>query len=99
MASAVVRATVDAEVEPDGSDAELDEDELDEDNEISALAHEIARRRLSNLTVEQLAEILLLADESWPTPGIANEVGVPRAAVARALEAALKVGRPYAISG
>ncbi|WP_194834026.1 hypothetical protein [Nocardia sp. XZ_19_369] len=76
-----------------------DEDEIDEDDEITALAHEIARRGMSNLSVEQLAEILRLADESWLTPGIANEVGVSRAAVARAVEAGIKVRRPFAISG
>ncbi|MFI9406394.1 hypothetical protein [Nocardia sp. NPDC052316] len=81
------------------SEPELPEDEIDEDDEITALAHEISRRGLSNLSVEQLAEILRLADESWLTPGIANEVGVSRAAVARAVEAGIKVRRPFAISG
>ncbi|MFG1794476.1 hypothetical protein [Nocardia sp. NPDC049149] len=88
-----------AELDDEDLDDEDDEDTLDEDNEISAIAREIVRRRWSNLPVEQLAEILVLADESWPTPGIANEVGVSRAAVSRALEAAIKVRRPYAISG
>ncbi|WP_069161980.1 hypothetical protein, partial [Nocardia altamirensis] len=83
-----------AELDDEDLDDEDDEDILDEDNEISAIAREIVRRRWSNLPVEQLAEILVLADESWPTPGIANEVGVSRAAVSRALEAAIKVRRP-----
>ncbi|CAM4432837.1 hypothetical protein NONI108955_27725 [Nocardia ninae] len=94
-ASIVGRAPM-ADMEPELPD---DEDEIDEDDEITALAHEIARRRMSNLSVEQLAEILRLADESWLTPGIANEVGVSRAAVARAVEAGIKVRRPFAISG
>jgi hypothetical protein len=48
--------------------------------------------------VEQLAEILTLADQSWTPIGIGNEVGVPRAVVSRALESARKVRRPYAVS-
>ncbi|MFF3225045.1 hypothetical protein ACFYV7_19790 [Nocardia suismassiliense] len=95
-ASIVGRAAPVADMEPELLD---DEDEIDEDDEITALAHEIARRGMSNLSVEQLAEILRLADESWLTPGIANEVGVSRAAVARAVEAGIKVRRPFAISG
>ncbi|QBS42893.1 hypothetical protein [Nocardia sp. CS682] len=94
-ASIVGRAPF-ADIEPELPD---DADEIDEDDEITALAHEIARRGMSNLSVEQLAEILRLADESWLTPGIANEVGVSRAAVARAVEAGIKVRRPFAISG
>ncbi|AFT98814.1 hypothetical protein [Nocardia brasiliensis] len=86
------------EPEPEMFDDE-DEDEFDEDNEIAVIAHEIVRRRMSNLPAAQLAEILRLADEAWATPGIANEVGVSRAAVDRAVEAAMKVRRPYAISG
>ncbi|MFI6171713.1 hypothetical protein ACIBCN_33380 [Nocardia sp. NPDC051052] len=93
-ASIVARPPV--EVEPELVD---DEDEIDEDDEITALAHEITRRGMSNLSVEQLTQIFRLADESWLTPGIANEVGVSRAAVARAVEAGIKVRRPYAISG
>ncbi|GAA5043670.1 hypothetical protein [Nocardia callitridis] len=79
-----------------------DEDDLDDDTEVTSLAREIARKRLSNLPIEQLKEILLLADESWPPPGIANEVGVSRSAVVRALESALKLRGPWlnsAISG
>ncbi|WP_433661664.1 hypothetical protein ACQPW1_05490 [Nocardia sp. CA-128927] len=95
-ASIVGRIAAEPEVEPELLD---DEDEIDEDDEITALAHEIARRGMSNLSVEQLTQIFRLADESWLTPGIANEVGVSRAAVARAVEAGIKVRRPYAISG
>ncbi|WP_280390886.1 hypothetical protein [Nocardia brasiliensis] len=94
--SIVARAPI--EPEPEMFDDE-DEDEFDEDNEIAVIAHEIVRRRMSDLPAAQLAEILRLADEAWATPGIANEVGVSRAAVDRAVEAAMKVRRPYAISG
>ncbi|MFC9432363.1 hypothetical protein [Nocardia sp. NPDC057030] len=92
----VARVRAEPPVEPDFLD---DEDDIDEDDEITALAHEIARRGMSNLSIEQLTQIFRLADESWLTPGIANEVGVSRAAVARAVEAGIKVRRPYAISG
>ncbi|MFB8280953.1 hypothetical protein [Nocardia colli] len=95
-ATVVARVPAEMPVEPDFLD---DEDEIDEGDEITALAHEIARRGMSNLSVEQLTQIFRLADESWLTPGIANEVGVSRAAVARAVEAGIKVRRPYAISG
>lgn len=71
--------------------------ELD-DVEVWAVAREIAERGLSTLPVEQLAEILTLADQSWTPIGIGNEVGVPRAVVSRALESARKVRRPYAVS-
>lgn len=97
-ATIVARVPAEMPVEPDFLDDE-DEDEIDEDDEITVLAHEIARRGMSNLSIEQLTQIFRLADESWLTPGIANEVGVSRAAVARAVEAGIKVRRPYAISG
>ncbi|WP_338771940.1 hypothetical protein V7968_11665 [Nocardia vulneris] len=88
-----------APIEPEPEMFDEDEDEFDEDNEIAVIAHEIVRRRMSNLPAAQLTEILRLVDEAWATPGIANEVGVSRAAVDRAVEAAMKVRRPYAISG
>ncbi|PXX66656.1 hypothetical protein DFR70_103405 [Nocardia tenerifensis] len=87
------------EVEEELESDLLDEEQIDEDDEITVLAHEIARRGMSNLSVEQLTQIFRLADESWLTPGIANEVGVSRAAVDRAVEAGIKVRRPFAISG
>ncbi|MFE7796338.1 hypothetical protein [Nocardia sp. NPDC057440] len=71
--------------------------ELD-DVEVWAVAREIAERGLSTLPVEQLAEILILADQSWTETGIGNEVGLSRAAVSRVLESARKVRRPYAVS-
>lgn len=50
--------------------------ELD-DVEVWAVAREIADRGLSTLPVEQVAEILTLADQSWTPMGIGNEVGLP----------------------
>ncbi|WP_227998453.1 hypothetical protein [Nocardia australiensis] len=71
--------------------------ELD-DVEVWAAAREIAERGLSTLPVEQLAEILTLADQSWTPLGIGSEVGLPRSSVARVLDSARKVRRPYAVS-
>ncbi|MFQ6398373.1 hypothetical protein ACLMAJ_33650 [Nocardia sp. KC 131] len=78
--------------ESDDMVAELD------DVEVWAVAREIAERGLSALPVEQLAEILIFADQSWTPTSIGNEVGLSRAAVARVLESARKVRRPYAVS-
>lgn len=84
------------EADIDTAAGDADEDDGDE---ISTIAREIVRRRWSKLPVEQLAEILVLADDAWPAAGIAGEVGVPRSAVEATLEAAIKVRRPYAVSG
>ncbi|BDU02533.1 hypothetical protein [Nocardia sputorum] len=70
-----------------------------DDDEISALARAITDRRLSNLPIEEVREILTLADQGGTTPAIANELGVPRSAVTRVLDSALKVHRPYATIG
>ncbi|WP_159839675.1 hypothetical protein [Nocardia sp. CY41] len=70
-----------------------------DDDEISALARAIADRRLSDLPIEEVREILTLADQGGTTPAIANELGVPRSAVTRVLDSALKVHRPYATIG
>ncbi|MFD0366005.1 hypothetical protein ACFQZZ_31585 [Nocardia sp. GCM10030253] len=78
--------------ESDDMVAELD------DVEVWAVAREIAERGLSALPVEQLAEILILADQSWTPTSIGNEVGLSRTAVSRVLESARKVRRPYAVS-
>ncbi|MGY1948390.1 hypothetical protein [Nocardia asiatica] len=67
-----------------------------DDDEISALARAITDRRLSDLPIEEVREILTLADQGGTTPAIANELGVPRSAVTRVLDSALKVHRPYA---
>ncbi|MFI9506250.1 hypothetical protein [Nocardia sp. NPDC052566] len=68
-----------------------------EDNEVWAVARVIAGRRQSPMPVEQVAEILTLADQSWSPAGIAGEVGLARATVVQILDAARKVYRPYAV--
>ncbi|WP_067464301.1 hypothetical protein [Nocardia amamiensis] len=89
---------------------EDDEDEDDElltetdeadtnDDEISAIARAITGRRLSNLPLEEVREILTLADQGGKTPAIANELGVSRAAVTRVLDSAIRVHRPYLVIG
>ncbi|MBF6219950.1 hypothetical protein IU479_17740 [Nocardia abscessus] len=89
-------------------DAEDDEDDelpaepeeaATDDDEISALARAITGRRLSNLPIEEVREILTLADQGGSTPAIANELGVSRSAVTRVLDSAIKVHRPYAVIG
>ncbi|MGQ4618143.1 hypothetical protein [Nocardia sp. R7R-8] len=88
----------------------LDTDEDDElptepeeadtdDDEISAIARAITGRRLSALPIEEVREILTLADQGGSPPAIANELGVPRSAVTRVLDSAIKVHRPYATIG
>ncbi|MDE1671857.1 hypothetical protein [Nocardia gipuzkoensis] len=89
-------------------DAEDDEDDelpaepeeaATDDDEISALARAITGRRLSNLPIEEVREILTLADQGGSTPAIANELGVSRSAVTRVLDSAIKAHRPYAVIG
>ncbi|RBO88970.1 hypothetical protein [Nocardia puris] len=78
--------------ENDAPDLEPDTAE----DEVRLVARAIADQRRSTLPLDQIAEILTLADQSWPTPGIAKEVGVSTSAVTRVIEAAHKIGRPYA---
>jgi hypothetical protein len=70
-----------------------------DDVEVWSVARAIAGRGLSVIPVEQLAEILMLADQSWTPTSIGAEVGLSRSAIAQVLEFARKVRRPYAISG
>ncbi|MGW5376770.1 hypothetical protein ACWESM_15090 [Nocardia sp. NPDC003999] len=70
-----------------------------DDDEISAIARAITDRHLSDLPIEEVREILTLADQGGSTPAIANELGVPRSAVTRVLDSAIKVHRPYATIG
>lgn len=70
-----------------------------DDVEVWSVARAIAGRGLSVIPVEQLAEILMLADQSWTPTSIGAEVGLSRTAIAQVLEFARKVRRPYAISG
>ncbi|MFJ1458239.1 hypothetical protein [Nocardia sp. N2S4-5] len=64
-----------------------------------AVAREISERRLSKLPVEQLAEILALADESWTPAAIGASIGLPGSRILGILEAARRIRRPYAVSG
>ncbi|WP_280252879.1 hypothetical protein [Nocardia abscessus] len=89
---------LDAEDDEDDEFAEPEEAATDDD-EISALARAITGRRLSNLPIEEVREILTLADQGGSTPAIANELGVSRSAVTRVLDSAIKVHRPYAVIG
>ncbi|MGK8520630.1 hypothetical protein ACRS6B_03285 [Nocardia asteroides] len=84
--------------EDEGLPAEPEEADTDDD-EISAIARAITTRRLSSLPIEEVREILTLADQGGSTPAIANELGVSRAAVTRVLDSAIRVHRPYAVIG
>jgi hypothetical protein len=70
-----------------------------DDVEVWAVAKEISARGLSKLPVEQLAEVLTLADESWTPAAIGASIGLPGSRVLGILEAARRIRRPYAISG
>ncbi|RJO72036.1 hypothetical protein D5S18_22905 [Nocardia panacis] len=98
-AAEVIRAAVES-ISPEelAADAAMIEAESD-DAGIWAVARTIVARRLSDTPVEQLAEILTLADQCWTPTSIAAEVGLQRSAIAQILECARKVRRPYAISG
>ncbi|MEV6273988.1 hypothetical protein [Nocardia sp. NPDC051832] len=72
--------------------------EPDEVDGVRAVARAIIERRMSKLPVEQVAEILTLADQSWTPSGIGSEIGIPSAAVSRILDAARKLRNPYAIA-
>ncbi|MFG3617793.1 hypothetical protein [Nocardia sp. NPDC047654] len=91
-------AIVEDNDEDDEFPTESDEADTDDD-EISAIARAITGRRLSNLPIEEVREILTLADQGGSTPAIANELGLARSAVTRVLDSAIKVHRPYATIG
>ncbi len=81
-------------------DAWDDGDEIDPDSDetgVWAVAREISARRLSKLPVEQLAEVLTLADESWTPAAIGASIGLPGSRVLGILEAARRLARPYAV--
>ncbi|MBY8855302.1 hypothetical protein K7711_02290 [Nocardia sp. CA2R105] len=78
-----------------------DGDEIDPDSDetgVWAVAREISARRLSKLPVEQLAEVLTLADESWTPAAIGASIGLPGSRILGILEAARRLARPYAVS-
>ncbi|WP_454198438.1 hypothetical protein [Nocardia sp. Marseille-Q1738] len=88
------------EDDEDDDEFSTETDEADtDDDEISAIARAITGRRLSNLPIEEVREILTLADQGGTTPAIANELGVSRAAVTRVLDSAIRVHRPYLVIG
>ncbi|MCM6776018.1 hypothetical protein NDR87_20015 [Nocardia sp. CDC159] len=88
---------------PDEFDPEPPNDDTDDiaadidDVEVWAVARAISERRLSKLPVEQLAEVLTLADESWTPAAIGAAIGLPGSRILGILEAARRIRRPYAI--
>ncbi|MFF3566776.1 hypothetical protein ACFYXQ_03230 [Nocardia jiangxiensis] len=86
---------------PEAHDPWDDGDEIDPDSDetgVWAVAREISARRLSKLPVEQLAEVLTLADESWTPAAIGASIGLPGSRILGILEAARRLARPYAVS-
>ncbi|ATL65688.1 hypothetical protein [Nocardia terpenica] len=71
---------------------------MDAEVEMWAVAREISERKLSKLPVEQLVEVLTLADESWTPAAIGAAIGLPGSRILGILEAARRL-RPYAVSG
>ncbi|MBF4995661.1 hypothetical protein IRT45_00655 [Nocardia sp. BSTN01] len=66
---------------------------------IRSVAHEIRRRGLSKLSVDQLAEILTLTDESWTPAAIGAAIGLPGSRILGILEAARRISMPVAVGG
>ncbi|NKY48284.1 hypothetical protein [Nocardia cerradoensis] len=66
---------------------------------IRSVAHEIRRRGLSKLSVDQLAEILTLTDESWTPAAIGAAIGLPGSRILGILEAARRISMPMAVGG
>ncbi|WP_431963981.1 hypothetical protein [Nocardia sp. bgisy134] len=94
----IILATQRAIAEEDAEDDDLDQEPDSAEDEVRLVARNIAEQGLSKLPVEQIADILTLADQAWSSAGIAKEVGVSGSAVARVIDAAHKVRRPYATS-
>lgn len=69
------------------------------DAAIWSVAREIRRRGLSKLSVDQLAEILTLTDESWTPAAIGAAVGLPGSRVLGILETARRISLPVAVGG
>ena len=83
-------------IEPDAIDpAEADGGEV----AIWSVAREIRKRGLSKLSVEQLAEILTLTDESWTPAAIGAAVGLPGSRILGILETARRISMPLAVGG
>ncbi|MGV9823029.1 hypothetical protein [Nocardia xishanensis] len=94
----IILATQRAIAEEDADDDDLGQEPDSAEDEVRLVARNIAEQGLSKLPVEQIADILTLADQSWSSAGIAKEVGVSGSAVARVIDSAHKVRRPYATS-
>ncbi|MEV0337702.1 hypothetical protein AB0H49_01605 [Nocardia sp. NPDC050713] len=94
----IILATQRAIAEEDAED-DFDQEPDSAEDEVRMVARSIAEQGLSKLPVEQIADILTLADQSWSGTGIAKEVGVSSSAVARVIDSAHKVRRPYATNG
>lgn len=91
----IILATQRAIAEEDAED-DFDQEPDSAEDEVRMVARSIAEQGLSKLPIEQIADILTLADQSWSGTGIAKEVGVSSSAVARVIDSAHKVRRPYA---
>ncbi|WP_280299700.1 helix-turn-helix domain-containing protein [Nocardia neocaledoniensis] len=79
---------------------DLEEDyDFDDDNEVRALARQIATRSPLRLTLDQIEEILELTDQSWSARSIGAEVGVSGTTVTNIVEFARKIRQPYAFTG
>ncbi|MEV0333149.1 hypothetical protein [Nocardia sp. NPDC050717] len=85
----------DEPVEPE----DLDDYDFDDDNEVRALARQIAHRSPLRLTLDQIEEILELTDQSWSARSIGAEVGVSGTTVTNIVEFARKIRHPYAFTG
>ncbi|GAD82562.1 hypothetical protein FEK33_19125 [Nocardia asteroides NBRC 15531] len=99
-------ATPDAvDVAEDDADSDEPEEDLtedydfDDDNEVRALARQIAHRNPLRLTLAQIEEILELTDQSWSARSIGAEVGVSGSTVTNIVEFARKIRQPYAFTG
>ncbi|RDI64581.1 hypothetical protein [Nocardia pseudobrasiliensis] len=86
------------EFDPEPSFDETEDFAADiDDVEVWAVAREISERRLSKLPVEQLAEVLTLADESWTPAAIGASIGLPGSRILGILEAARRIRQLTAI--
>ncbi|MFI5502145.1 hypothetical protein ACIA5E_24035 [Nocardia asteroides] len=97
---ATTPVTLDEDPEIDEADDDLtDEYDFDDDNEVRALARQIAHRNPLRLTLAQIEEILELTDQSWSARSIGAEVGVSGSTVTNIVEFARKIRQPYAFTG
>ncbi|WP_158271298.1 hypothetical protein [Nocardia sp. MDA0666] len=88
-------------VDPVAVDSVAVDSAEDETGEVAirSVAHEIRRRGLSKLSVDQLAEILTLTDESWTPAAIGAAIGLPGSRILGILEAARRISMPVAVGG